>query len=589
MKLLSAAAGAHWRREEEIQQLVASLDEAPGNAAVEAPLHPAVFGRYFLRHHFRREFCRMHHASFARYESLVGTGIDALDRAGTRMALAAPRGSAKSTVHTLLLPLMDVCYAREKYIVILSATQVQASMRLRNLRNELFGNRRLHAAFGDAIKPQRPWSRTSLCVNGVRIDAYGALAEIRGISHGEARPTKIILDDAESSRRTLTHSGRIAMMQWYNEIVENLGDTYTHIEVVGTILHRESLLSELLKRTGFDGELYQSVVRWSEATEQWQTWRAMLLDRSDENREHNAQQYLQENREQMLRDTEVLWPAREDYVALMKQEATIGRQAFFKEKQNQPLSSEELVFHPAEWAWFQVMPTDELVPVRDRNDRVKPGDIEDKRVAQNENEEADDEHAHGHAFVNWRTDLVFYGYLDPALGRNFNAGDDAAIVTIGKARNGNLYVMDVWMERCQPGEQVARALQLHQKYRYSTFWVESVGIDETHYKNMARDRARKAGLQAHGLAQLPLAFDVPRIGKMERIQSICHYVENRQVWFNTAVPEKFVRQAEEHPTVHDDGLDALAGVLGRLLNHDRGAGQQSRAFTSSDARAAQGF
>ena len=477
---LDLGADYYARVERQVERLAREPD-----FALSGEVMPAAFALHFLPHLCRRPFGAFHHASFARYERLVRDAASPLTRVGRAMALAAPRGSAKSSVHTLILPLMDICLRRERYIVIVSATSVQAEIRLHNIKRELAYNRRLREVFGDALKPQRPWTRSSICVNDVRVDAFGALAEIRGISHGEARPTKIILDDAESSRRALTNEGRVEVQQWYDEVIENLGDSYTQLEVVGTILHRDSLLSRLLKRTGFDHALTQSVVQWSPAQEMWQEWQRMFLNIADENREDTAAEFLDANQEVMLNGTQVLWEERETYVDLMKQLATRGRAAFFKEKQNTPLKSDEVLFNPAQWKWFRTLPNGDLHLVEDRAAKTQGG-----ATAQ---------------VLNWKRDLTIYGFLDPAGGEHYNRGDFAAVVTVGRHRSGATYVLEVWMKRVPANAQVDYVMQMHRRFGYKRFWFEVNGNQGAFYENLfsgARTAERKANTH---LLDLPFA------------------------------------------------------------------------------------
>ena len=259
-------------------------------------------------------------------------------REGRRLALAAPRGSAKSTIHSLALPLLDILLQRERYILIISATTAQATARLRGIRSELSRNAVLRLCFPDETAARELWSRRAVCVNGVQVEGHGAGVELRGLAHGEYRPTKIILDDAEASARALSPRGRRMVEEWYNEVVEHLGDAYTHIEVVGTVLHADSLLSRLLKRADFEARLHRSIAAWSPARDEWEEWRAILLNPENPDRIASARQFHLARAARMDAGTRVLWRAREGYEALMEQLALQGQAAFFKEKQNAPFA-----------------------------------------------------------------------------------------------------------------------------------------------------------------------------------------------------------------------------------------------------------
>src|SRR5690606_30564146 len=89
---------------------------------------PETFFRTYLGHHCRNEFNAMHQFSFGQYKRQHEQPLPG--RQGRRLAIAAPRGAAKSTVHSLLFPIMDILSGRERHQVIISATMQQAKNRL---------------------------------------------------------------------------------------------------------------------------------------------------------------------------------------------------------------------------------------------------------------------------------------------------------------------------------------------------------------------------------------------------------------------------------------------------------------------------
>lgn len=298
----------------------------PGDALQS--LHPADFARRFLPRYCRHAFNPMHHFVFDEYLRQSAGALTT--REGRRLAIAAPRGSAKSTVLTLVLPLMDILLQRERHIVIVSATEGQAVGKLANIVFELMNNERVRDAFFGGNLPDLQKNRRKLDINGIRVEAYSAGGEMRGLLHGEFRPTRIILDDVESSNGSLKSHGRKKLQTWYDEVIENLGDTYTHITIAGTVLHYNSLLSKLLERPGFVAQNYRSVIKWSERGDLWQHWQRLYADRTDPHAIETAKDFYLENKPEMDRGVQVLWPEKEDYYHLQKQLVSIGRAAFFK-------------------------------------------------------------------------------------------------------------------------------------------------------------------------------------------------------------------------------------------------------------------
>src|SRR5262245_42451862 len=76
------------------------------------------FGLLYLPHYFDKPASRMHRELYPMLEQLGPGG---------RLAIAAPRGSAKSTLVSLLYVLWSVCHQRHRYIVLISDTLEKAS------------------------------------------------------------------------------------------------------------------------------------------------------------------------------------------------------------------------------------------------------------------------------------------------------------------------------------------------------------------------------------------------------------------------------------------------------------------------------
>lgn len=516
---------------------------------VPAPLCPLDFALRYLPHYFRYRPNAMHLQSFASYAGQHTTGVH--DRRGSRLAIAAPRGAAKSTVHSLLFPLMDIAYGREPYTIIVSATINQANARIASITRELIENERLHKDFFDGKSPIKRGNRRMVEVNGARIEAFGVLAEMRGISNGTYRPTRIILDDVEASFNALRSDARTRLAAWYNEVIENLGDRYTHITIIGTILHEHSLLSNLLTRPGFEGHQYASIIHWSKQPDLWKMWQHLYIDDRHGANPGEADRFLAEHTDAMMDGVEVLWPDKEDYVDLQKQLITMGRAAFFKEKQNEPFRAEGRVFDTATWVRY-IAPDRkvQLLPAADgERTPLWPG-TEPPRLP-------------------GLDDLTMYGYLDPALGKSTSRdGDFAAIVTIGHDHRQNVfYVMNVTMKKVTPSRQVEEVYTLHQHYHYTAFGFESNGFQEM-LRNEFRLEERRRRDKGEAWV-LPLKAIVNTGNKHARICALEPLIVSGTIVFQQNLCEEFFIQADSYDGVrgHDDGLDALAGCIQMIRKH----------------------
>jgi len=465
----------------------------------ESERDPQLFAQNFFPHHTRLQFGLMHRAIFTLYtRTLRPCPLE--QRPARRLAIAAPRGAAKSTLKTLILPIHATLYARERYVVIVSATLKQAQQRLHNIQAEFRTNERLREVFQEELKRKGKWTGKSINLNGVQIEVYSAGTELRGISHRQWRPTLILLDDVENSAGARSIQRRDKLFEWYNEVIENLGDTYTAIEIVGTLLHPDSLLARLLKRPDFDARVFRSIERFADRADLWEQWRSLYSNLDDPDRLETARRFFAQRRAEMTRGTRVLWQAKEDYYELMCQLATRGRSAFFKEKQNEPGAAEDVFFdlsravkfrRSADNTTLQVLPlsggsvgsagfspsSDTTAPAFAPSATSTPGASPLSASPRLE-------------------DLTIVGFLDAATGSGArkNTGDYAAIVTVGMDRAGYLYVLDVWLKRAAPTAQIAAMFDLHEKWRYTLFGIETNCFQQLLLLPIEEERKRRKAL-----------------------------------------------------------------------------------------------
>jgi predicted phage terminase large subunit-like protein len=494
------------------------------------------FAREFFPHLCRLEFSPMHRELFLRRAMTVDEELPG--RVGRRQALAAPRGNAKSTIKSLLFPLHDIVYRRERYIVIFSATMAQAQQRLKNLRREIEKNECLRAVYAEELRKTGSWTARAMSIGGIQIDVSSAGSEVRGVSSGEWRPTKIILDDVEDSDQVENADLRQHLYDWFREVIENLGDRYTHIDVVGTILHPDSLLSQLLERPDFEGRKWRSVVRFANRADLWDEWRRRYTDLGNSRRQSSARIYFNKRRDEMLEGAQALWPEKEDYYELMIQLATRGRRAFFKEKQNEPLRADSAVFDPSTFRYFH-REGDKLIletPLTPSTKSTPPAPS--------------------------LSQLRLVGFLDSAMGKGARRkrGDFAAIATVGADESGRLYVLDIWLERATPSEQARRIFAQHELWNYSNFGIEAIGFQGLIVEPI--ESVRKTRLAGGEKADLAIQEITPSGSKVERVAALEPLIHNGWLLFDRALGDEFFAQLEQFPRGrHDDGPDALAAAV----------------------------
>ncbi|MDP8228145.1 MAG: hypothetical protein P9M15_01685 [Candidatus Electryoneaceae bacterium] len=210
--------------------------------------HVIEFGRTYLPHIFRAPSPPFH------YEL-----VEALEERD-RVAIAAPRGHAKTQVVTIAAALYQAVNKRSMYIVIIQATATMAEDLLEDISNELDENEMLRQDYGDLSRGGK-WSQKKLQLsNGVRIVALGAGASMRGMVKKGIRPDQILGDDIDGDEMAESRSGCAKLKRWWKRAASNLlGAEGGKIFVVGTILHHDALLSYLLNNESYWSKIYRAV------------------------------------------------------------------------------------------------------------------------------------------------------------------------------------------------------------------------------------------------------------------------------------------------------------------------------------------
>ncbi len=389
-------------------------------------------------------------------------------------------------------------------------------------------------------------------------------------------------------------------------MVENLGDRYTNLEVIGTILHPESLLANLLRRPDFEARRYRSIEAFSPRADLWAEWRRRFVDLSNPRRIEAARRYFRVNREAMLAGTRILWPAKETYYDLMVQLATRGRRAFYQEKQNEPLGAGAAVFDAEGVARFRRV-EGELVLTASAvaaggvllNARAPdPFAANESHAASCLSENQGKKHGRDVQATGGNPSmsssqaggprrvaldsLRIVAFLDPALGRGAGGGgggaggraargDFAALAIVGAASDQSFYLLEAWVRRAPPLEQIRAVFDAHERWR-----IERLGVEGNCFQDLLRlpfeqERDRR---RAEGRAwNLPLEMITHRRNKIERISALEPLAANGWIAFSEALPEEFWRELQAFPGAdHDDALDAMEGAVA-LARRTAGAGR----------------
>jgi len=169
-----------------------------------------------------------------------------------QVAIAAPRYHAKSTAVTHAYTLASVLFRESRYVLIVSDTVTQAVQFLGDIKKELLDNDDLRSLFSVSSFPKD--TEDDLIVEmedgyTFRIQAKGSEQKLRGLKWANLRPDLIIGDDMENDEIVMNKDRRQKFKRWFYGALIPCVSSSGKIRIVGTILHLDSLLENLMPAT----------------------------------------------------------------------------------------------------------------------------------------------------------------------------------------------------------------------------------------------------------------------------------------------------------------------------------------------------
>ena len=411
----------------------------------EGERSPEKFAQIYMTKNCDRPFSRMHGEMFGLLSGMT-------KNRKARLAIAAPRGHAKSTIVSLVYVLWCVLYLKERLILIASNTHEQAVTLLKDIKDQLKSNHLIVSDFPEICRGKKPtpWRDNRIQLpNGAMIRVYGAGQTPRGVKNDKDRPGLIIADDLENEEQAQSEEQRDKLRSWFNKSLLNTGHPETNVVVIGTILHQDSLLANLVdpdRNSGWNGKKYKAVEKFSDNPQFWERWSSIFCRREEHERNTGpeaAKLYFEANREKMLEGTEVLWPEWESYYDLMEIRVRDGLRSFQSEKQNEPIDPQQCIFKEEDFLFWDDEYRDVQHLIQSINGRGR-----------------------------------FYGACDPSLGKS-TRGDYTAIVILLQDNDSKInYVIAAHISHCSPSQTIERITEYAGMYEFKKFAIESNNFQE---------------------------------------------------------------------------------------------------------------
>lgn len=336
-----------------------------------------------------------------------------------RVLIAAPRGTAKSTVSTLVYPLWRSAFKIDEdeiFIVIISESQAQSINFLSRIKYHLTNSTRFKMLFGDmGPNTAKRWTTNDVVLaNGTRIVAVGTGQRVRGFLEGDTRPTDIIVDDFESELNAYTNEARAKNRKWMTEaVIPSLADD-GKIVMIGTVISEDCFLC------------------WAKESPAWNVlWYAIVDD-----------------------DGESIWKERfpKSRIRTIEEEyRTVGNiNGFYQEYMNiaqspdsAPFKPEYIKLHSYDFERIDGQPC--LVKETGSGKEIVPVEL--------------------------------YAGVDPASSLSARA-DYFVMATIAIDSSNNKYILDIIRGRFNPAEQPDIIINCYKKFKHRRVKIETVAYQE---------------------------------------------------------------------------------------------------------------
>lgn len=338
-----------------------------------------------------------------------------------KVAIAAPRRHAKSTAVTLAYVLACVLFRNRQYVLVLSDTITQATQFLGDIKKELLDNERIKSLFGIVSFEKDTEDDVIVnCSDGhqFRISAKGSEQKMRGLKWNNKRPDLIVGDDLENDEIVLNKDRREKFKRWfYGALVPCLA-SHGVIRIVGTILHEDSLLNNLMPSLWHKDTVITPLKISSKHPRQ--SWRAFKY------RAHTDD------------FTQILWP--EKYTV----EWFLSERADFLARGISDVYSQEYLNEPI----------DDSVAYFKRNDFIADTQEDKKKI------------------------LNYYIAGDLAISKEETA-DYTVFVIIGMDENRIIHVKNVIRDRLDAREIVDLMFSLNDVYKPDVFGLEDMQVTKS--------------------------------------------------------------------------------------------------------------
>jgi len=424
---------------------------------------------------------------------------------GEKFAIAAPRGHGKSTDVSVVFAIWCIVNDLKHFITIFSDAIELTETLIESIKAELSENDNLKADFGHATGIGKVWKIGDIVTcNGIRVKGFGSGKRVRGIKHGVHRPDLALIDDLENDENVRSRDQRDKLESWMDEAVANLGSVDGSMDIIyiGTILHRDSVLSRKLKLEFWNPKIFRAIITFPDRMDLWERYAIIYKSRGTE----EAHDFYMSQNPEMDAGSRVLWAEAVPIETLMRKRAEAPK-SFAKELQNNPSLNTQKFKRETMHFWRSHPPLKQL---------------------------------------------TIYGYCDPAgSGKKSDFTNFTIFGVDDRALKG--YVLESINEVIESTKIIKRCVDLQEMYRCKIFEIETNG-GQFHLKPFILREAFERAVH------MPLRGIHNTDNKELRIEELELPIENGEILLHED-QIILIEQLEDYPEGNnDDAPDGLAGA-----------------------------
>lgn len=425
------------------------------------------------------------------------------------VAIAAPRGHAKSTAITHSYTLACLLFRQRQFALIVSDTETQAVLFLQDIKKELADNDDLSELFQLRKDDQGrvkfiKETESDLIVEfedgqQFRVMAKGSEQKVRGLKWGSKRPDLIVCDDLENDEIVLNQDRRAKFKKWFFGALVPCRAQHGIVRIVGTVLHLDSLLNNLMPIEHDKQTVFTDLKVYSNRRGMWKSIKYMAHDR-------NWNTFLWPE----YRTKEELWGIYQDYV--QKGLSDI----YYQEYLNTPIDESNALFKKSDF-----------LPIKESE---------------------------------YDSTLNYYIAADLAISEK-QRSDYTVFVVGGLDKDGFLHVRNVIRDRMDGKQIVDTILALENIYKPVAFALEDGAISKS-LGPFLYEEMTKRNIFPNIVLVTPSKDKMTRVGSMRaRMRAGACKFDKKADWYDLFEQEllRFPRDR------HDDQVDAIAH-LGHILD-----------------------